>query len=75
MAGGKDGSNTTSRSTYKIEVAHYGNVNRVYSESLLFRDAGLRERCKNSPMWTDGMMRVDLRAMKSLIRQLEKRLS
>lgn len=48
----------------KIEVADDGDVNRVQGEIPLLRDAALRELHKGSIMRKDGVLGVDLRAMK-----------
>ena len=48
----------------KIEVADDGEVKRVQSELLILRDASLRALHKGSVMRTDGVLGVDLRAMK-----------
>ena len=48
----------------KIEVVDDGEVKRVQSELPILRDAALRELHKGSVMRTDGVLGVDLRAMK-----------
>ena len=57
----------------KIEVADDGEVKRVQSEIPLLRDAALRELHKGSVMRTDGVLGVDLRAMKKrLVESMNK---
>ena len=48
----------------KIEVADDGEVKHVQSELPILRDAALRALQKESVMRTDGVLGVDLRAMK-----------
>jgi flagellar basal body-associated protein FliL len=53
----------------KIELLDDGEINRVQSELPLLRDAALRELHKGSLMRTDGVLGVDLRAMKKRLVQ------
>lgn len=48
----------------KLEVADDGDIGRVQSVLPLVRDAALRELHRGSVMRTDGVLGVDLRAMK-----------